>query len=65
MSASEEDVNFSGVSPPNPNAFVEPFPLAWQNGFHVVTAGVKVGITPHWFVAILLAIFNLFLLTTQ
>lgn len=46
----ENDVNFSGVNPPSPSAFVEPFPLAWHTGFHVVTAGSKVGITPHWFV---------------
>ena len=44
---------------------MEPFPLSWENGFHVITVGVKVGIMPHWFVAILLAIFILFLLTTR
>ena len=49
------DPNFSGLSPPLPNQIVEPFPLACQEGFHVVTAGSKVGITPHWFVALALA----------
>jgi hypothetical protein len=47
----DNDINFSGVSPPRPNSFVEPFPLAGHTGFHVVTAGSKVGITPHWFVS--------------
>ena len=45
-----DDPNLSGVCPPLPGRFVEPFPLAWQQGFHVITGGSKVGITPHWFV---------------
>jgi hypothetical protein len=44
------DSNFSGLSPPDPNRFVEPFPLAHHGVFYVVNAGTKVGITPHWFV---------------
>jgi hypothetical protein len=47
--ASESDANFSAI-PPRPNGFVEPFPLSWNSGFHVVTAGTRVGITAHWFV---------------
>jgi hypothetical protein len=60
----ENDVNFSGVSPPGPGTFVEPFPLACHSGFHVVTAGSKVGITPHWFVRFL-SIRNTVSLTIQ
>lgn len=64
MGNAESDVNFSGLSPPLPNAFVQPFPLAWNSGFHVVTAGSKVGITAHSFVPSSLQDFFI-LLTTQ
>ena len=60
----ENDVNFSGISPPSPGTFVEPFPLACHSGFHIVTAGSKVGITPHWFVRFL-SIRNTVSLTIQ
>ena len=45
-----DDPNLSSLCLPLPGHFVEPFPLAWQEGFHVITGGSKVGITPHWFV---------------
>ena len=48
----DNDPNLSSLSPPLPNRLVEPFPLAWHDGFHVVTAGSKVGVTPHWFVVL-------------
>jgi hypothetical protein len=51
MGEAENDPNLSGLSPPRPSQFIQPFPLAWQEGFHVVTAGSKVGITAHWFVS--------------
>ena len=64
MGNAESNVHFSSLSPPLPNAFIQPFPFTWNSGFHVVTAGSKVGITAHWFVSSSLQDFFI-LLTTQ
>ena len=51
MGEAENDPNLSGLSPPCPSQFIQPFLLAWQEGFHVITAGLKVGIMAHWFIS--------------
>ena len=46
------DPNLSGITPPLPVSLVEPQLVSYDTGFHVITAGIEVGITTVKFVYI-------------